>query len=73
MNRSMLVIMSLFVLTGGIIVSAAAITGGAANGKVAGSDMKVCECPKGALYIDKNRPCPKGCPESPGDRSMLRY
>ena len=72
MNRSILVIMTLFVLTGGIIVSAET-TGGAANGKVAGSDMKVCECPKGALYIDKNRPCPPGCPESPGDSSMLRY
>ena len=67
----MLVIMTLFVLIGGIIVSGA-IAGGAANGKVAGSDVKVCECPKGALYIDKNRPCPKGCPESPGDSRMLR-
>ena len=68
----MLVIMTLFVLTGGIIVSDTT-AGGAANSKVAGSDMKVCECPKGALYIDKNRPCPTGCPESPGDSSMLRY
>jgi len=68
----MLAVMTLFVLTGGIVVSAA-IAGGAANGKVVGSDMKVCECPKGSLYIDKNRPCPTGCPESPGDSSMLRY
>jgi hypothetical protein len=43
-----------------------------AKGKVAISDMKVCECPKGALYIDKNRPCPKGCPELPGVSSVLR-
>lgn len=43
-----------------------------ANGKVAGSDMKVCECPKGSLYIDKNRSCPKGCPELPGVSSVLR-
>jgi hypothetical protein len=30
-----------------------------ANGKVAGSDMKVCDCPK-------------GCPELPGVSSVLR-
>ena len=42
------------------------------NGKVAGGDMKVCECPKGALDMDKNRPCPKGCPELPGVSCELR-
>lgn len=65
--------MTLFVLTGKIMVSAAARAGGAANGKVAGSDMKVCECPKETLYIDKNRPCPRGCPQSHANSSMLRY
>lgn len=53
MNRSMLVIRTLFVLTGGIIVSAAT-AGGSANGMVAGSDMKVYECSKEALYVNKN-------------------